>query len=91
MKASYWEYEHEWRLTLELKNTVSTGKNDRNDYSINICPIPNEAVTEVYFTERTPKHIVDKIEARLRNPSNRFNAEASRKLVLAPDRYGYEI
>ena len=56
-KASYWEYEREWRLTLELKNTVGTGKSDRNGHSINICPIPNEAVTEVYFTERTPTNL----------------------------------
>ena len=25
-KASHWKYEQEWRLTLELKNTVGTGK-----------------------------------------------------------------
>ena len=90
-KASYWEYEQEWRLTLELKNTVGTGKSDRNGHSINICPIPNEAVTEVYFTERTPYSMVDTIETRLKNPSNRFRAVTPRKLVLAPDKYGYDI
>ena len=90
-KASYWKYEQEWRLTLELKNTVGTGKSDRNGYSINVRPIPNEAVTEVYFTERTPKATVETIETRLRNPSNRYRAGVPRKLVLAQDRYGYEI
>ena len=89
-KASYWEYEQEWRLTVELKNTVGTGKYDRYEQSINICPIPNEAVTEVYFTERTPKSTVDLIEARLRNPSNRFGADGPRKVVLASKKYGYE-
>lgn len=89
-KASHWEYEQEWRLTLELKNTVGTGKSDRNGYSINICPIPNEAVEEVYITERTPKSTVDTIEDRLRNPSNRFKAGVPRKLILASNRYGYE-
>ena len=89
-KASYWKYEQEWRLTLELKNTVGIGESDQNGHSINICPIPNEAVTEVYFTERTPKSTVETIEARLRDPGNRFRAEALRKLILAPDRYGYE-
>ena len=75
---------------MELKNTVGTGKNDKIGYSINILPIPNEAVTEVYFTERTPKLVVKTIEDRLRNPSNRFKAGVPRKLVLAPDTYGYE-
>ena len=89
-KASYWEYEQEWRLTVELKNTVGTGGNDREGYSINICPIPNEAVTEVYYTERTPKIMVETIEAQLRDPNNRFTADAPRKLILASDRYGYE-
>ena len=89
-KANYWEYEREWRLTLEFKHTVGTGKRDQNEQSINICPIPNEAVTEVYFTERTPKSVVETIEARLTNPSNRFRAGSPLKLVLAPNRYGYE-
>ena len=90
-KARYWEYEQEWRLTLELKNTVGTGKNDRNGHSINLCPIPNEAVTEVYYTERTPKSHVDKIAARLNNPNNRFGVDAPKKVVLAYEEYGYEI
>lgn len=90
-KAKYWKYEEEWRLTLELKNTVGTGKGDRNGYSINICPIPNEAVAEVYFTERTPDSTVETIERRLRDPSNRYKAGMPRKVILAPDRYGYGI
>lgn len=90
-KASHWKYEQEWRLTLELKNTVGIGKSDRNGHSINVCPIPNEAVTGVYFTERISKSTLEIIETRLRNPSNRFRAGAPRKLVLAPDMYGYAI
>lgn len=89
IKARYWEYEHEWRLTLELRNTIGTGENDRRGYSINLCAIPNEAVAEVYFTERTPKSTVDTITDRLRDPSNRFDAGAPRKVVLAPNKYGY--
>ena len=75
---------------MELKNTVGTGENDRAGSSINICPIPNEAVTEVYYTERTPNKLVETIEARLRDPNNRFTADAPRKLILASDKYGYE-
>ena len=91
VKARYWEYEAEWRLTLELKNTVGTGEFDQNLYSINVCPIPNEAVTEVYVTERTPQSAIDKIEARLRNTSNRYKAGAPQRLTLASDKYGYEL
>ena len=89
-KARYWEYEQEWRLTMELKHTVGTGKSDQHGYSINLCPIPNEAVTEVYFTERTPTVTINTIESRLRNPSNRYRAGVPRKLVLAPGKYGFE-
>lgn len=35
-KADYWSYEQEWRLTLELRNTVGTGKTDTRGYSINL-------------------------------------------------------
>ena len=88
--ASYWEYEQEWCLTMGLKNTLGTGEHDRAEHSINICPIPNEAVTEGYYTERTPSTMVETIEVRLRNPTNRFTANAPRKLILASNRYGYE-
>ena len=77
-------------MTLELKNTVGAGMGNRNGHSINVCPVPNDAVSEVYYTERTPQHIVDTIDARIRNPSNRFRAIALQKLVLASDRYAYE-
>ena len=90
-KARYWEYEQEWRLTVELKSTVGTGQRDRNGQSINLCPIPNEAVTEVYFTERTPEAMVETIKARLSDPSNRFKAGVPQKVIFAPDKYGYEV
>jgi hypothetical protein len=89
-KANYWKYESEWRLILELKNTVGKGTNDKTGYPINTFPIPNEAVTKVYITERTPKCIRKILETRLGNPSNRFKAVAPQKLVLASSFYGYE-
>ena len=89
IKANYWAYEREWRLTVELKNTVGTGKTDASGHSINLYPIPNESVTEVYFTERTPESEVEIIRSRLSNPANRFRAGSPRKLILSSDRYGY--
>ena len=88
-KADYWKYEEEWRLTLELMNMVGMGEDDPKGYSINLCPIPNEAVTEVYVTERTPRETIAELEKRLRNPINRFSARAVRELTLARDGYGY--
>ena len=90
-KASYWKYEQEWRLTLELRNTVGTGNRDSNGYSVNLCPIPNEAVTEVYFAERTPTSVIDTIQARLKGRTNRFGADVPRSLTLAANKYGYDI
>ena len=90
-KASYWNYEQEWRLTMELKNTIGTGKEDRSGNSINLCPISNEAVTEVYVTERTSPATVETLEARLKNPSNRYRARVTRKLILAQNKYGYDV
>ena len=91
MKAKYWEYEKEWRLTLELKKTVGTGEYDQRRHSINLCPIPNEAVTEVYVTERTPEEAVHKIAARLRNQLNRYTAVEPKLLILSSEKYGYEV
>ena len=91
MEAKYWEYEQEWRLTLELKNTVGTGEYDQNLQSINIYPLPNEAVTEVYVTERTPEEAVHKISTRLKNPLNRYTATEPKLLILSSEKYGYEV
>ena len=90
-KARYWKYEEEWRLTVELKNTIGLGESDNKKYSINIRQIPNEAVTEVYYTERTPQSTVEIIEARLSNSSNRFSVDTAKRVILASNKYGYEI
>ncbi|MCY4642823.1 MAG: DUF2971 domain-containing protein [Gammaproteobacteria bacterium] len=89
-KSKHWEYEQEWRLTLELTNTVGIGEDDRTGHSINLCKIPNEAVSEVYFTERISKDHLEQLKLRLRDPINRFGAISPQKLILKPDNYGYE-
>ena len=88
-KAHYWAYENEWRLTLELKHTIGTSLTDQKGFPINLYRIPNEAVKEVYFTERTPKQTVELIKDRLNNPMNRYGTKKPRKLVLASNKYGY--
>lgn len=90
-KADYWNYEQEWRLTLELKNSLGTGKTDPRGYPVNLFMIPNEAVIEVFVTERTPDEAQKEIEKRFQNPLNRYTASAIHKLILAQDKYGYEV
>ena len=89
-KSTHWRYEEEWRLILELRNTVGTGKTDGRGFSINLCPIPNEAVVEVIVTERMGLENTDALNGRLANGS--YRSERLERLVLRADsyEYGYE-
>ena len=49
LKSDYWSYEDEWRLIAELAQTVGTGGIDRHAQPVNLLPIPNTIVKEVYF------------------------------------------
>ena len=90
MKSDHWSYEREWRLILELNETIGTGLKDRHDQPINLVRVPNHAVVSVYYTERTPPETVDLVSARLANPNNRYGVTCATKLVLSAERYGYE-
>ena len=90
-KSKNWEYEKEWRLTQELRNTMGTGQTDKTGHSINLCKIPNEAVSEIYYTERVSRWHLHQIKARLQNPNNRFGTKFSRRLILKPDLYEYKL
>ena len=89
-KSNHWSYEREWRLIVELNETIGTGYTDRHDQPINLLRIPNEAVMYVYHTERTPVEIVDGVRKRLEDPNNRYRAKHLIKLVLSEGEYGYE-
>ena len=90
IKSKHWSYEGEWRLIVELNETVGTGKVDRFGYSINLLRVPNEAVVRVYFTERTPSPFVASVADRLSNRNNRYGVTSPTKLVLSRNGYGYE-
>ena len=90
-KNSQWEYEQEWRLIVDLKDTIGTGKIDRQGQSINLIRIPNEAVCRVYYTERTPSDAVNKVMERLSDPNNRFNTRKPVKLVQSIEKYKYDV
>ena len=90
MKSDHWSYEREWRLIVELNETIGTGQKDRHDQPINLVRVPNRAVVSVHYTERTPPETVALVSERLANPNNRYGATRPTKLVLSPERYGYE-
>ena len=90
-KSCHWKYEQEWRLVVKLKDTVRSGSERRHGTSIpvDLVHIPNEAVERVYFTERTPRDVVDCIDGRLRKGKNRYVNARLRKLVLSQDAFIY--
>ena len=90
LKSSHWEYEEEWRLIVELDQTVGTGARDKHRQPINLLRIPNPAVAKVYYTERTPAESVEEIDQRLASANNRYGAKHATKLVLSERAYEYE-
>lgn len=90
IKSKHWSYEDEWRLIVELEETIGTGIDDPRGQPINLVRIPNEAVVSVYYTERTPRESVELISERLADKNNRYRAIYPRKLVLSSESYGYE-
>ena len=90
MKSEYWSYEMEWRIVVELNRTIETGKIDARGQPVNLFRIPNAGVKEIYYTERTPAEIVDKIKSRIRDANNRYGVRDVDKLVLSDTTYDYE-
>lgn len=88
-KGSHWEYEQEWRLIVELDQTVGLGKSDRHGYPINLLHVPNSAVAQVYYTERTPAKSVREIQRRLASANNRYGTQHVTKLMLSAWTYEY--
>ena len=91
MKSDHWSYEDEWRLIMELSETIGIGETDRHGLPINLLQVPNEAVVSVYYTERSPQETVKLIRERLADKNNRYRAESTRKLILSLTSYGYEV
>ena len=89
-KSSHWSYEEEWRLIVELDQTIGTGLRDSRDLPVNLLRVPNEAVVSVYHTERTPPDSVDMIRSRLENSNNRYGTSLLTKLIASSERYEYE-
>ena len=89
-KSDHWSYESEWRLIVELDETIGTGFRDSRGLPVNLVRVPNEAVVRVFHTERTPAGVVEEVRSRLANPNNRYGVRRLTKLVASAERYGYE-
>lgn len=50
LKGCHWEYEQEWRLILELSETIGSVSRDRYDQSINPVRVSKSAVKSLYIT-----------------------------------------
>ena len=89
-KSAHWAYEQEWRLIVELHETIGTGLKDGRCQPINLLRVPNPAVAEVYYTELTPPATVRKVQERLANANNRYGTVSPAKLVLSDTSFGYQ-
>ena len=74
---------------MKLDQTLGKGTKDRHDQPINLLRIPNSAVVEIYYTERTPNDYVEEVERRLGSVNNRYGTKRGIKLVLSEQEYGY--
>ncbi len=90
-KGDIWIHENEWRIIVKLEGTINTNKLDRTMHSINVLPIPNEAVVRLYYTERTDRNLVKELESRLKHPENRYGAESAQQLVQDSPQYEYRV
>ena len=90
LKSDQWSYESEWRLIVELDETIGTGLRDSRGLPINLVRVPNEAVVGVFHTERTPDDVVQEVGRRLSDANNRYGTQCLTKLVASAERYGYE-
>ena len=89
-KSSHWQHERECRLVVDLDKTMGTGQSDRHGHPINVLRIPNSAVREIYYTERTSRSDVRTIESRLASANNRYGVERATKLILSGRTFAYE-
>lgn len=89
-KSAHWEYEQEWRLIVELRETIGTGHRDGRCQPINLLRVPNPAMVKVYYTERTPDDAVEKVRKRLANVNNRYGTTNPTRLVMSDTSFRYK-
>ena len=78
-KGARWEHEQEWRLITELSKTQRSGKD------IALITVPQESVSSVLVTDRTPPDTVEAIVRRLSNPSNDYRIVSIKRMQRGSD------
>ena len=78
-KGAVWEYEQEWRLITDLSQTQQSGTD------IAVITVPQESVSAILITDRTPQDTVDLIVRRLNNPSNNYRIRRLNKMQRGHD------
>ena len=80
----------EWRLIVELHETIGTGLKDGRCQPINLLRVPNPGSSRGVHTELTPPATVRKVQERLANANNRYGTVSPAKLVLSDTSFGYQ-
>ena len=78
-KGLAWEYEKEWRLITELSKVRET------KVGVSVVDVPQESVSSILVTDRTPPDVVATITARLTNPSNAYRISGIDKMRRGDD------
>ena len=78
-KGASWEDEREWRLITELSKTQLARE------GIAVITVPQQSVSSVVITDRTPKDVVDLIVGRLNDPSNGYRVSRIDKMQRGLD------
>ena len=78
-KGASWEDEREWRLITELSKTQQARK------GIAVITVPQQSVSSVVITDRTPEEVVDRIVGRLNDSSNGYRVSRIDKMQRGRD------
>ena len=78
-KGASWEDEREWRLITELSKTQQARE------GISVITVPQQSVSSVIITDRTPEDVVNRIVGRLNDPSNGYRVSRIDKMQRGRD------
>ena len=78
-KGASWEDEREWRLITELSKTQQARE------GIALITVPQQSVSSVVTTDRTPEDVVDRIVGRLNDSSNGYRISRINKMQRGHD------
>ena len=78
-KGASWEDEREWRLITELTKTQQARE------GIAVITVPQQSVSSVMITDRTPEGVVDRIVGRLNDSSNGYRVSRINKMQRGRD------